>query len=127
MVLKPGFKHTAAVVSLIVIAIAAAVFYFVHDPAADGIAPKCTFKILTGYDCPGCGFQRALHAALHGDFAAAWSYNPILFFLIPTALLYAIVEAMPARFSHLRRILIHPATITAIGVTIIAWWILRNV
>ena len=25
--------------------------------------PKCPTKCLTGWDCPGCGFQQALHAA----------------------------------------------------------------
>lgn len=127
MVLKPGLKHTVVIVALTISAIVATVFYYLHDPASGGIAPRCTFKALTGYDCPGCGFQRALHAALHGQFAEAWSYNPILFFLIPVAQLYALVEATPGRFRRLRCFLLHPAAIIAIGLIIIAWWIIRNI
>lgn len=40
------------------------------------------FKLLTGYDCPGCGSQRALHALLHGDINA-FAYNPLFIIAIP--------------------------------------------
>ena len=45
--------------------------------------PKCLFKQLTGFDCPGCGTARAIHATAHGDFSAALHYNPILVVVIP--------------------------------------------
>lgn len=28
---------------------------------------KCPFKKLTGFDCPGCGFQRSVLSLLQGD------------------------------------------------------------
>lgn len=111
-----------------VIAIVVAVaFYAIHDPAADGMAPRCLFRTLTGWDCPGCGFQRALHAALHGDIASAWHYNPFVFFALPLALLYGLVEYMPGRFRSLRRLLLNPFALAAVAASIAAWWILRNV
>lgn len=48
---------------------AGAALYFIFDPAVTRWAPKCMFRVLTGYDCPGCGSQRALHALLHADMA----------------------------------------------------------
>lgn len=67
MVINPRTRLTAAACILV----AVVVIYFFVDPASTTLAPRCHFKALTGFDCPGCGFQRALHAALHGDFATA--------------------------------------------------------
>lgn len=61
--------------------IVAVVFiYYSYDPLQSIFFPKCIFKTLTGYDCPGCGTQRALHAFLHGHFVEAFRYN--IFFVI---------------------------------------------
>ncbi|RKV71031.1 MAG: DUF2752 domain-containing protein [Alloprevotella sp.] len=39
------------------------------------------FRSATGYSCPGCGAQRAIHSLLHGHFAEAISYNYFLPFV----------------------------------------------
>ena len=36
----------------------------------------CPFKKLTGFDCPGCGFQRSLIALLQGDVGQSVHYYP---------------------------------------------------
>jgi len=36
------------------------------------IPPLCSFKMLTGFDCPGCGLTRAFVFALHGQFYASY-------------------------------------------------------
>lgn len=105
--------------------VAVLIYYGTHDPAV-ACAPKCMLKTLTGYDCPGCGAQRALHAALNGNFTQAWSFNPLMFLFIPLAIAYGLVEFFPARFTRLRRILMHPATIVIVAVAIVGWWIIRN-
>ena len=46
----------------------------------------CLISIITGFPCPGCGMTRAILAALHLDFSAAFAYHP-LFFLMPFFLL----------------------------------------
>jgi hypothetical protein len=56
--------------------------YYLFDPAHSGFLP-CPFKHLTGYNCPGCGSQRAIHQLLHGDFIAAFSFNPMLILSLP--------------------------------------------
>ena len=40
--------------------------YFALDPSRSDLFPRCVFLSLTGYKCPGCGSQRAIHALLHG-------------------------------------------------------------
>jgi hypothetical protein len=39
----------------------------------------CLFKILFGFECPGCGMTRALAAIFHGDFLRAIELNFIAF------------------------------------------------
>jgi len=36
----------------------------------------CPFKKLTGFDCPGCGFQRSLLALLQGDVVKSLQLYP---------------------------------------------------
>ena len=96
-------KNKLTAVAVIAIATAVILVYILGDPLGRGYAPRCVFKSITGYDCPGCGFQRALAAALHGDWSGAWRANPFLFFALPAGALYAVVETMPGRFGRRRR------------------------
>lgn len=114
-------KATAAAALVAVAALC--VYYYAVDPAS-GAAPRCMLRMLTGYDCPGCGSQRALHALLHGRPGEAWGYNPAVFFAVPLAAAYACEAWLPQR---VRRLLAAPAFILAIAAAILAWWVLRNV
>jgi hypothetical protein len=42
----------------------------------------CPFKLITGYECPGCGMQRALLDLLHGDIISSLLHYPALIPLI---------------------------------------------
>jgi len=43
----------------------------------------CFTKKIFGFDCPGCGLQRAVAFLFQGDFAAAWEMYPAIFTIIP--------------------------------------------
>lgn len=121
-------KYAAA--GLAVTACAAVLFgvvayYYGHDPS-DGGAPVCAFRYLTGYDCPGCGSQRAFHALLHGRVAEAWGYNPFVFFAVPAAVFYVIVEAGRRRWPRFHAGLTRPAVLLGILLAIAAYWVARN-
>lgn len=124
----PVCRRTAARKAWIaaVAAIILVVAYFLIDPAQYVWMPKCPVKALTGYDCPGCGSQRLLHALLHGDIAGAWKANALLLLAMPYIALLALSSFFPRRFPALTRRLNSAAAIAAAGGTIIAWGLLRN-
>jgi len=67
---------------------------------------RCPFLAVTGYPCLTCGATRCAIAFLHGNFALAWSWNPLAFVaLCGLALfdLYALIVLM-ARLPRLRLI-----------------------
>jgi len=52
----------------------------------------CSFRWLTGWSCPFCGYTRALAAMSSGNMAAAWQQCPggcVLFFALLVVFLYA--------------------------------------
>lgn len=111
------------------IAAATAVFacvLFFFDPMTSAFYPRCPSKLLTGYDCPGCGTTRALHALVHLDFGAALRYNAALFVLGPLLLLYA-AAVFTAPDSALQRFLRRPVLAWSIVAFIILWTLLRNI
>jgi hypothetical protein len=61
------------------------------DPSQAGL-PLCTFRAMTGFDCPGCGATRATHELLHGRLLAAWRYNSLWVMLLPVAVYVGISE-----------------------------------
>ena len=102
------------------------VYYYNVDPAASGTSPRCLLKYITGYDCPGCGSQRALHALLHGHAYEAWRYNPAILPALLLAGVYGFLEASPRRFARLERFVYNPIFIMLIAVAVVAWWVGRN-
>ena len=96
--------------------------YALFDPSY-GYFPKCPFLMLTGWQCPGCGSQRAIHSLLHADISSAWGYNALFVLSLPLlALLYAPVRS--GWLKLLRRSVWLPRFILAI---VLVWWISRNI
>ena len=54
---------------------------------------QCQFKEITGVDCPGCGFQRAVLLLLKGDFVGSFVMYPALlpFFVTFGLLFYQLI------------------------------------
>ena len=104
-------------------------FYRVYDPAATLFAPKCLFKLITGWSCPGCGGQRALHAMLHGDIIGGLAYNPIWVVMIPYAALlsYLRIFGGDARFPRLANALDGNVAIVLFCIVTVVYTVLRNV
>jgi len=110
--------------------VAGILVYFNFDPSNPALSkffPKCIILQLTGFKCPGCGSQRAIHDLLNGDIALAATHNALLIAAIPIIILYFIADLIKARHPRLDNVLSHPVAIGMLIVIVIAWWILRNV
>lgn len=114
-------------IGLLVVFAGLAVLFFVLDPAKHNIFPRCLFNSVTGYYCPGCGSQRAIHSLLHFDIAGVVSYN---FLFIPAFLLiiYHYLHLVLNRFFgwKLPNIIYFKSTPWIIFGFVLAFWILRN-
>ncbi len=108
------------------VVVAAGVVYYVFDPSEAGWMPRCLWKTLTGWDCPGCGSQRMAHALLHGDFAAAWHANAFALCLLPLLITYLYLELAHPRHPRLYAGLHHPLVAPLLAVAVTLWTILRN-
>lgn len=111
-----------------IVAAATLISFYLLAVRLTGIMPRCIFKLATGWDCPGCGSQRALRAFLHGDLLQALESN----LLIPVALLYLVllgITWVSCGNPRMRRVydrMTSPTALIVIAAIIIAWAIIRN-
>ncbi len=115
----------------IAIAIVAGVVLFIFyklDPAEQPIFPRCPFLLLTGYKCPGCGSQRAIHSLLHFDFKAAFRYNALMVLAIPYILVGIYLQYFGGSRWHpkVEKILYGRWSALTVLVLVFAFWIGRN-
>lgn len=118
--------------SLVIVLVIAALMvlgfiYYALDPSASSVFPRCAFLSLTGYKCPGCGSQRAIHALLHGNVAGAFRFNALLFIAIPWIALCLFAESQRVRNPRLYARLNAPLLIWLFLALVLIWWLLRNI
>lgn len=103
-------------------------FYYNYNPQSESFLLKCPFKFATGYDCPGCGSQRALHSLLHGEFSQAFSYNPLFMLAIPYVFVGILFEWFGLKYIYpkIRKILFGTKAIYLISLIITIFMIFRN-
>lgn len=91
--------------------------------------PKCPFKFLTGLSCPGCGFQRALHALLHGQIHTAVSYNYWFVYAMPYAFFFIIQRwFLTGKWKvKIGQIIENRYVVDFYIVSFFVWFIIRNI
>lgn len=117
-------KLTAA--SVIIAVAAVLLFLGLVDPVQSKWVPRCFFKFATGYDCPGCGSQRAIHALLHGHVADAWHYNALLIAALPFMIFLLTVTLNRHRWPRLYTRITSNTVIYITLALILVWTLLRN-
>lgn len=120
-------KRWLWIVATIAVVATLVVLYYIFDPGSSHLAPKCPMKLLTGFDCPSCGIQRAFHSLLHGNLMAAFLVNPFLWLCLPYLLLvlYAALFSTP-RAQRVKRLVFHEYTIYFFLALYFIWWVVRN-
>lgn len=101
--------------------------FYVFDPAVSPF-PRCVFHQATGFHCPGCGSQRAIHHLLHGNFGAAFGNNLMLMVFLPLLIWHASIWVNNQR-SAVHKKLVFNGLISAKWVLffVLAFWVLRNI
>lgn len=121
-------KHIhIAIASFVVIAIFFVYYFF--NPSHYSLFPKCPFHSLTGFDCPGCGSQRAIHALLNADIAAACNFNILLVASIPFLFIHFAYRAVGIiQKRNLKwQVIYHPVAPRVIFAIVVIFWIARNI
>ena len=103
-----------------------ALVYFAFDPTEARWMPKCMLHTITGWDCPGCGSQRAAHALLHGDIPGAFRQNALLMIMLPYLALLLAAELFKTRLQGLFKALYSTTAIIIVVCVIVAWGVVRN-
>jgi hypothetical protein len=92
------------------------------DPHRPGsMFPPCMFKLITGWNCPGCGGLRMTYDVLHGDLAAAVVDNVFALVGLPLLLLWVVVRRRAGRPPFT------PAVFWIIGIAVVGWTVVRNI
>ena len=108
---------------------AGAIFLFFFNPASPGnqFFPKCPFRMLTGWQCPGCGSTRAFYQLLHLHPIAAFKLNPLFVLMVPF-LVYGFLAFTKSAISGKpqRRISIPQTYVWAWLGLLVFFWIFRN-
>lgn len=101
------------------------------DPEEYEIFPKCPMLMLTGFQCPSCGNQRALHALLNGDFFKACRYNFFAVYSVSYFLAVLLFYFLPIRshawIERMRKVVLSPTLAYLYIALYLFWWILRNI
>ena len=85
------------------------------------IKPRCLFKTVTGFDCPGCGGSHALWAMLNGHFIKSFLYHPAVMTSVTIAL-YCIISSIIKKKSTVR-----VGHIYAVLIVILIQWGIKTV
>lgn len=111
------------------VGISAIAVYRMADPSTSWWMPQCPFLRITGLMCPGCGAQRALHALLQGDVAAAFRFNPFLLTIVPLAGIFLLLRGIATgrRRQAIDRHFTTKRIFYFLAMSTMAWWIIRNI
>lgn len=99
------------------------------NPEVSKFFPPCMFHYFTGFDCPGCGSQRAIHYLLHLQIKEAFLRNPLLVISIPYLITGIYFEYLGGkqRFPAARKFLFGKKAILIAFCIIVLYWIGRNI
>lgn len=105
------------------------ILYKLYNPLDENLFPKCPFRSITGYRCPGCGSQTSIHYLLNFDVKNAVRANLLLILSIPYVLagfVFDLIKNPGEKILKWRKILFGTKAIYVVLIVIISFWILRN-
>jgi len=74
---------------LLILSVIVFIYYRFNPSSTNTSFLACPIKMVTGYHCPGCGSQRAIHQLLHLNVYRAFRLNPFMLASLPI-IMYAL-------------------------------------
>ena len=101
--------------------------YGSFDPAHHSF-PQCPMRWLTGWLCPGCGSQRAIHQALHGHFMESFRLNTLFLPSILYGLIGLVISSLlPQKWPNVRKRFYGSDAAYIALATVLFFWVGRNI
>jgi hypothetical protein len=113
----------------VILVVGVFMLYFFFNPSEHAFFPNCPFETISGYKCPACGSQRAIHQLLHGNIGGAFKLNPLLVLSIPLAIYGIGIKYWNYMFLTNYRFKLLSNTFFIVGyvLTVLLFWVFRNV
>ena len=120
------YKGEKKWIFVVIILLITGYYFFLNPYEQEYFFISCPFYKITGYQCSGCGSQRAFHEILHLNFEEAFHQNALVLIAIPYFSLIFFTSFFQEKFSKLRQFLIGKKTILILFFIVILFGIFRN-
>jgi len=127
MAIAKKYKYLIYAIMATILVAVIVYMYYQYDPSYSSLAPKCIVRQLTGYDCPSCGVQRAIHSLLHLDVERAFWLNPFIFVVAPYIVLLILTTLCKGEvFCRMRQYVQRRVVVYSYIALYFIWWVVRN-
>lgn len=120
------YKGEKKWIFVVIILVIMGYYFFLNPYEQEYFFISCPFYKITGYQCSGCGSQRAFHEILHLNFEEAFRQNALVLIAIPYFSLIFFTSFFQEKFAKLRQLLIGKKTILILFFIVILFGIFRN-
>ena len=120
------YKGEKKWIFVVIILLITGYYFFLNPYEQEYFFISCPFYKITGFQCSGCGSQRAFHEILHLNFEEAFLQNALVLIAIPYFSLIFFTSFCQEKFAKLRQLLIDKKTILVLFIFIILFGIFRN-
>lgn len=120
------YKGEKKWIFVVIILLITGYYFFLNPYEQEYFFISCPFYKITGFQCSGCGSQRAFHEILHLNFKEAFHQNALVVFGIPYFSLIFFTSFYQEKFAKLRQLLIGKKTILVLFIIVILFGIFRN-
>ena len=120
------YKGEKKWIFVVIILLITGYYFFLNPYKQEYFFISCPFYKITGFQCSGCGSQRAFHEILHLNFEEAFLQNALVLIAIPYFSLIFFTSFFQEKFAKLRQLLIGKKTILILFFTVILFGIFRN-
>ncbi len=120
------YKGEKKWIFVVIIIVIMGYYFFLNPYEQEYFFISCPFYKITGYQCSGCGSQRAFHEILHLNFEEAFHQNALVLFGIPYFSLIFFTSFHQEKYAKLRQLLIGKKTIIILFIIVILFGVFRN-